>query len=446
MKNLRFLAALPLLVVGLFAADSLSTPEQLFPQLDGILKKAVAQSPRMISRAIDLDMAENDRVAAQAGLLPSIGGSYSYNLSQDKRGDLPGRQNVTKIYYNFSIVQPIFHWGERRNNARMGDIRKLMVESNYAEAYRLFAQEVRSLYLRLIISKLRAEKAAFQNDYSAKQLARSEERLAKKVISEAQMFGFRMEAERSQIGAERALFDLENDKSSFARLTGQPLLADSEIPDMIPGVSSHDSAMQELLSGFLSQKDAPSLEEVISRNTLEIEKLNLANQKTRLKPKFNLVVGVSQDEQSYNINVAQKYSVNSRYAGVSVNWTIFDGFAARSAVRSSLGKLRMMESDYRVLTDRLAAQAQSQAKLAGFYVRYASINDRYLESGEGNVKSKKEEFTRGVIAEEDVSVALLGLYDAKINAYASRADYYNQVCEFLGTVVQDPVLSNLTAK
>ncbi|MFO1449168.1 MAG: TolC family protein [Opitutaceae bacterium] len=446
MKNLRLLAAMPLLIVGLFAADSLSTPEQFYPQLDGILKKAVAQSPRMISRAIDLDMAENDRVAAQAGLLPSVGGSYSYNLSQDKRGDLPDRSNVTKIYYNFSVTQPIYHWGERRNNARMGDIRKLMAESNYTEAYRLFAQEVRSLYLRLIISKLRADKAAFQNEYSAKQLARSEERLAKKVISEAQMFGFRMEAERSQIGAERARFDLENDKSSFARLTGQPMLADSEIPDVIPAISTQDSAIQGMLSGFLSQKDAPTPEALNYRNSLEIEKLSLANQKTRLKPKFNLVVGVSQDEQSYSLNVAQKYSVNSRYAGISVNWTIFDGFAARSAVRTSLSKLRMMENDYRVLTDRLAQQAQTQAKMAGFYARYASINDRYLDSGEGNVKSKKEEFTRGVIAEEDVSVAQLGLYDAKINAYSSRADYYNQVTEFLGTVVQDPVLSNLSVK
>jgi outer membrane protein TolC len=446
MKNLRLLAAMPLLIVGLFAADSLSTPEQFYPQLDGILKKAVAQSPRMISRAIDLDMAENDRVAAQAGLLPSVGGSYSYNLSQDKRGDLPDRSKVTKIYYNFSVTQPIFHWGERRNNARMGDIRKLMAESNYTEAYRLFAQEVRSMYLRLIISKLRANKAAAQNDYSAKQLVRSEERLAKKVISDAQMFSFRMEAERSQVGAERARFDLDTDKASFARLTGQPLLADSEIPDVIPAIPAQDAAIQGMLSGFLSQKDAPTTEALNYRNSIEIEKLGLANQKTRLKPKFNLVVGVSQDEQSYSLNVAQKYSVNSRYAGISVNWTIFDGFAARSAVRSSLSKLRMMQNDYRVLTDRLAQQAQTQAKMAGFFARYASINDRYLESGEGNVQSKKEEFTRGVIAEEDVRIAELGLYDVKINAYSSRADYYIQITEFLGTVVQDPVLSNLSMK
>jgi len=434
------------MMVGLWAADSVTTPEQLYPQLDSILKKAVVQSPRMISRAIELEMAENDRIVARAGMLPAVGGYYNYYDARDKRADVPGTLSVTKIGYGLSVVQPLFHWGERRNNARMGDIRKNMAEGNFSEAYRLFAQELRANYFRLIVGKLKVQRAALFNQYSAKLLARGEDRLAKKVISEAQMFTIRIEAEQAAVADDRTRFDFENDKASFARLTGQPLLTDAEIPDIVPIIADQDEAIQHLLSGFLSQKEVPGYEAKIARNSMEIEKLNLANQKTRLRPKFNLVIGTSQDEQSYSLNVAQKYQVTSYYGGFGFNWTLFDGFSARSGVRSSLAKLRMMENDYRGLTERLAQDAQYQAKATGFSVRNARMYDKHLESSEGSLRTRKEEFLRGVIAEEDVSLSEVSLYDSRINAYAARAEYYNQVCQFLGTVTEDPVLANLAVK
>ncbi|AOS45007.1 outer membrane channel protein [Lacunisphaera limnophila] len=424
-------------------AQDVVTPEMVLPQLDAILKRAVAQSPRMISRAVDLEIAENDLIASRAGLLPSVGGNYSFNKARDKRGDLAGRLDVDKVYYNFSLNQPLFHWGERRNSARIGQIRETIAQGQYRDGYRLYAQELRSLYFSMILGKLRAKRAAFQLEYNNRLLQQGEERLAKKVISEALIFGIRIEAERAAISAERAIFDYENIKASFSRLTGEPAPSDESIPDSIPALPPQTTGIQNVLASYLAQAEIPSVEAVNFRHSLAIEKLNLANQKTRLRPKFNLVLGISQDEQSYSLNVAQKYQVNSQYVGISANWTVFDGFSARSGVRSALAKIRQLEGDYKVLSDRIAQQAQTQARLAGFHARYASINDRLLDSSQNNLISVKEQFARGVIAQEDVSVVQLGLFDHQINAYSTRADYYSQVSEFLGTVAQDPVLANL---
>ena len=450
MKNLRLFAALPLLLAGLCAmaseAGSLVTPEQLFPQLDGILKKAVAQSPRMITRAIDLEYAENNRIAARAGMLPSIGGSYSYYEARDDRSDLNGRIPVTKVGYSFSINQPLFYWGDRRNNARIGEIQQAIAKGQFREGYRLLAQEVRSSYLRLIVNKLVLKRATYYADSTKKLLAQSEERLTKKVISEAQIFGIRLDAERAQISLDRTIFDAEIQKASFARLTGGVVLSDDEIPDSIPAITDQSGAVQHLLAGFLSQKNPVTAEAVVFRKTQDIERLNLQAQKNRLKPKFNFVMGVSQDEQNYTINVAQKYQVNSYYGGVALYWNIFDGFASGAGVRNSLAKLRQMDLDYRSLTESLSQQAQSQVKLIGFSIRNASIYDRLLVSGEGNVNYRTEQFTRGVIAEEDVSAARLSFFDAQINACTSRADYFSQLCGFLGVIQEDPVLANLADK
>lgn len=450
MKILRLCAALPLLLAVLgataSAADQITTPEQLFPQLDGFLKKAVAQSPRMINRAIDLEMAEDARIVARAGMLPTLGGYYSYYEAQDDRADLNGRVSVTKESYSFTLSQPLYHWGDRRNYAKMGEIRQVIAQGQYREGYRLLAQEVRALYLRLILNKLIAKKAAFYAEHTAKLKVQGEERLAKKVISEAQMFGIRLDAERAQISLERTNFDVEVQKASFARLTGTAVLSDDEIPDSIPAIAEQGEPVQRMLAGYLSQKDPVTTEAEAFRQSQKIEALNLKVQKTRLRPKFNLVLGLSQDEQSYTLNVAQKYQVNSYFGGVQITWTFFDGFSAGAGVRSALAKVRQMETEYRTLTETLAQQAQTQARMAGFYARYTSINDRLLLSGEGNIRGKNEEFSRGVIAEEDLSIARLGFYDSQIIAYTSRADYFNQLTAFLGTVMEDPVLANLAVK
>lgn len=448
MKLLRLLAAVaPLFAAGLWAADTsgngITTPESLFPQLDTILKQAVTQSPRMVARAVDEEIAENDRITARAGLLPSIGGYYRFQETRDHRADQHGTLSVQKEYYDFSINQPVYYWGERRNNARIGEIRKSLVEGNVREAYRNLAQEIRNLYLRLIIDKVRANRATFYREFAVNQAKLGEERLAKKTVSEAQMFGIRMEAEKSYIAEERARFDLENDKASFARLTGSPVLSDEQIPDTIPPISDQKAALDALLAGYLSQNDKPTPEADSLRKNMEIDRLTLANAKTRLRPKFNVVAGINQDEQSYSINVANRYAVKSLYAGVSLSWTIFDGFAAGAAERNAFARARQNEREYRALNERLAQAAQNQVRLAGFSARYCSINDRYLTSAEGGLRGRQEEFSRGVISEADVSTARMGVFDSTLTAFSSRADYYDSVCDFLGIVVEDPVLANL---
>jgi outer membrane protein TolC len=432
------------LCVSAAAAENIVTPEKLFPQLDALIKQSVGQSPRMVSRAIDLEIADADKQVAKAGMLPSVNGYYRYLQSSDTRADLGGgRSQVAKQYYDLSLNQPLFYWGERRNTARMGEIRQNLAKGQYREAYRLLAIEIRSVYFRLITDKVRLRKAELFRDYTANQQKLGEDRLEKKVISESQIFSVRLEAEKAQIAAERARFDLEGDKAWLNRLTGGAVLKDEEIPDNIPAVPQQDAEIQRLLANFLAQKEVPTVEAAVYRQSMELERLNLANQKTRLKPKFGLLVGANQDEQNYNVLVSQKYKVQSYYAGVAVNWTIFDGFSANAGVRASLAKVRQMEGDYRGLTERLAQQAQNQAKLVSFSSRTAKVTDRLYEAGESGLQTRREEFSRGVIAEEAVSVAQIDAYTNQITAYEARSDYFNQLSEFLGTVVEDPVLANV---
>jgi len=450
MKIFRFLLVLPLLAAEVLAADpavsGLMLPEKALPQLDAILQSAVQQSPIMLNRALDLEIAENNRIQARAGLLPSVGGYANYIESRDTRADLAGRLDVTKVAYNFSITQPLYHWGERRNSAKISEIQADIVKGQYKDGYRALAQTLRNDYMRLIVQKLTVKRGAAYVEHTKNQLAKEEVRLAQKVISEFQIFAVRLAAEQAQLIYDRGQFDFEMAKVSFARLSGRPVMSDDAIPDLIPAVGYEAGTFDRLLAGFLDQKELPAIEAVTMRKQMQSAGLGLANQKTRLRPKFNAVLGMSQDEQSYTINIAQKYRVNSIFAGFSANWTIFDGFAAQAAVRNDLARLRQMQNDYKGLTERVAQQAQTQVKLVNFAARNMAITDRALGASEGSLKTKQEDFRRGISSEDDISAARITVYDAQINACNGRSEFLYRTGDFLGTIVEDPVLANVTDK
>ena len=75
-----------------------------------------------------------------------------------------------------------------------------------------------------------------------------------------------------------------------------------------------------------------------------------------------------------------------------------------------------------------------------------SIYDRFLVAGEGYLKTMKEDFQRGIKSEADVSQAQLSLFDAQINANNARSDYLLKVGDFLGTLMEDPALDNVSER
>jgi len=59
---------------------------------------------------------------------------------------------------------------------------------------------------------------------------------------------------------------------------------------------------------------------------------------------------------------------------------------------------------------------------------------------------RKEENKRGVRSEAEVSQAQTNLYDVQFNAVSTRADFLLRASEFLGTIMEDPALSNVGEK
>jgi len=420
-------------------------PEDYFPQLQGILDDALRESPRMLLARLDLDAADGDLTQARAGLYPSVS-VYSRALgTSDLRKDRPGETfNATKTFYDVSLSQPLFHWGERRNNARIGAIHASIAERNYAEGYRALAREIRQGYLSLISLKSQLVGARFSREQAEVVLQAAEERVKAGLITESELFGPQLGLARAQLGEVSAESSFIAAREQFEVLTGAAAPTEAELPDELPKVEpSAASTNDARLAEFLAKPELSTPALATLRQQVDVAHLTYKNQKTRLRPKFSFVLGMSQDEQSYTVNSAERYGVTSRYAGIQVNWSIFDGLATRGAVRSSLARLRQSEARYAQAQSTASREARAAARSLELAQRQMKIEDQLFDVTAGHLHICKDDFAAGRIPRDVLDQAQAGYYAARSSANTARLNFLMAQVELLTKLDRDPLLAHL---
>lgn len=424
-------------------AELPTLPERLFPQLDRILVEATQQSPRMVLMRLDQEIAHGDLMQSRSVLMPSVSGFFQLNQSRDQREDLVGTLTSDKSYYAFSLSQPIFHWGERLNTYRMGVISRNLATRQYKEGYRMLAQEIRSAYLQLIVGKVRLDIATFNLKQAEDVLLRTEDNVAKGVISDADAFQPRMNAEQSRLTYDQTVFSYGEAKRLFKVLTGVDAPADQTLPIEIPAVGDMGPQITGLLNGFLRQPEPVTFSGLNLKDQVASARLSYQIQKTRLLPKFNFIMGLSQDEQSYTTNLAAKYGLEQQYVGVSASWMLFDGFASRGARLSALARLRRAEASYQQYSEGVAASAQRSVRELEFAARNLHMQERMLNSYRAFIDFRRDQITRGLASATELIQAQQQYNAGLLATISARASYLQQVAEFIGLVTTDPIVDNL---
>lgn len=426
------------------SGGSMPLPENYFPALKTLIDGAVKQSPRMISRNTEDAIAEGNRIIARAGQLPSVGGSFAYYpWDRQDRAGLTETVNVKKMAYSASLTQPLFHWGALRNTTRIGELQQKITQGQTAEAYRLLVNEIRAQYLQLILKKAGLTRVRYNQKIVDDQLALARSKLEKHVIAEADMFAPTIYAEQARLSTDRTREDFESAKIALAKLAGAPVLTDDQIPDVIPAVTPASAAVQSQLSAFTSQPELDTFALRNLRRQIEVEKLNYAVTNVRLRPKLSAVVGISQDQQHYSLSDTAPYQVRDTYAGISVYWAIFDGFANSKYKSNTLARQRQLERDYKAQTEDQIAALKAQARQLEFSARNLAIVEKLLDSSSNAVRVRKEDLARGLASDSDVNGAQLAFYDSQLNAFNARYEYLMGVAGLLSSMLEDPALANL---
>lgn len=452
--SFRFFRQSPSLLACLFAvlvivfvapaarADELPTAERLLPQLEVILRDALAQSPRMVAANLAKLEAEQETMISSSPLYPEIGGYYQYNVQRDDRSDKAQIVESEKNFYDFGATQPLYYWGALRAGAAIGKIRAAMEANRTQDAWRLLASEIRSSYLQLIIQKRTLANVRYDAGLIRRRLALMQGRVDIGQAPTSSVMSLTLRLEDTDLALLRAERAFEQGLRRFRRLIGRDAFDGASVPDEIPAITPVDADDTDPIGAEYAQVRG------FERNTryantaseIAIERLNQRIIKSNLRPRFDLTAGARQDEIAYSSNIANKYGVQSLFIGVILRWNIWDGFASRGRMRASLTTQRRLENQLeQTRRDLLEAVVQAGEDLDIAARSLAIAEKRFPGSiaGPGFVRGEME---RGRATQEDVDVAESGANNARLGMLQTRAAYLNALAAYLSQTNADPVV------
>ncbi|MDB4385406.1 TolC family protein [Opitutaceae bacterium] len=420
-------------------------PETVSPQLSEILQQALSQSPRMAIRNADAAAAYADMQTAKSERLPSFGGSASFQKSDENRGDRFGSVPTDRTYYNFSINQVLFKWGEVARNIQNAEIRLAIDQRETRKAYALLASDVRSAYLTLVRARRGLERAQFALSLDDRALNEVREKLAQSIASDVDVYQAEIKQQRSTYNAGIAEDKFLVASALLARLTGTPRLSFEEVPNDIPppAITQDAEIIVREVAQFLSDAEPTNTDLRKALENLKIQQNNLKNTEVSLRPKFTVSAGVSLDDQTYSRSVLDRYQVESQYVGINVSWSIFDGFATKRRVRSQLSKIRASEIRIEDTRRKLIDNVESHARLLKTLALAVVIDERKLDSAQIQLEAMIESEARGEASEAQIDVLRLGVHDAMGGALYARLNYWNKLSSLLGLIDQDPILNRV---
>jgi outer membrane protein TolC len=441
--SLGLLLAAPAFAVS--DGTGLQSAEALFPELETILHSALKQSPRMIAENLDLMEAEHLKRVSSSGLYPDVGGFVNFFAQNESRLQQDGStENVdlTRVYYAISANQTLYHWGAVRAAAEVGKIRAEIEKNNVLEAYRKLALEIRREYLDLIIEKASLQRAELGLAAIRRDLATKEVAVELGAISRGLVSGARTALARAELARDRSARDFEDSIFVFSRLTGVEGFSAVDIPEEIPKVTLASAASaQSWYDNYVEQnlfEDDPRF--VANRLQVESEKLNESIIKTNLRPKLNLLVGATQDERSDTVNVGDRYQYTAVYAGVGVNWRIFDGYESRGRRLVAGTRIQRLEMNMEKTAEDLVRDVDRAVSDLGFAQRSLELAEKHLGGVTLSVKRTREDVELGRGSADSIAAAELAELSARIEAFAQRAGYLRAASQLLSSVGADPVV------
>lgn len=432
----------------LFFSEGLSRPalpEAVSPQLSEILQQALSQSPRMMIRNANAAAAYADMQTAKSARLPTVGGSASFQKSKEDRGDTLGPIPTDRTYYNFSINQNLFRWGEVSRNIQNAEIRLAIDQGETREAYAFLAAEVRTAYLELVRSRRGLERARFALSLNDSALREIEEKRAQNLGSDFDVYNAQITQQYGSYNAGIAEDRFQVASATLARLSGTQRLSFEEVPNDIPtpAIAQDAEIIVREIAQFISDAEPNNTDLRAALENLKIQQNNLKNTEVSLRPKFSVSAGVSLDDQAYSRSVADRYQVESQYVGINLNWSIFDGFATKRRIKSALSQIRVSEIRIENMRRALIDNVESHARLLKTLALAVVIEERKLDSARLQLKAMIESEARGEASEAQINALKLGVHDAVGTALYARHNYWNKLSSLVGLIDEDPILDRV---
>ncbi len=417
-----------------FARDPLQgrLPEDLIPQIRGVVAAALEGAEPMLQRQYMEEESGGRRISARSAVLPSFRSNVAFRQEKDlDSADSSGFEN--RVVYNVTLSQPVYHWGTKLDEKELGELQYEMEQLSTAIVASSVVAQVRRDFMNLLVAKQKLSRVQVDLELAKSQLEFQKSQVEAGAESESSLDRFELGLERKSLQALREESEWEFRLGELANFVS---MEPSELDGLVVGVVPQCIILeQEEIDSLVAYYDeAVAADERIQQGEIDIEvnKRRLDIAKKSLLPKIDAQIGLSSNALDLDgTRREQEYS----YVGLSVGWTVFDGFRKKGQTMEALSRLNRAERAKRIGKERLVLSFDRLLRRLSIEARALAIEERVLQGALDeldDVKRAVAEQRSPVSAEQkaqrDYDNALIRTQGSRI----SYLDTLSQVANELG--------------
>ncbi|MGC9452590.1 MAG: TolC family protein [Oceanipulchritudo sp.] len=332
---------LVLLTTGTVSAEPvIRFAEEIFPELRGLMETAVQKGGEFRLNALQVEERQGELDVAKGQRRPSVDlharvlGAYEIreDIDNDTSADLYGR---------FTMTQPLYHWGRLERRQSIAENRVALEEGEYRQKGTRHFMDLRRAYLEWLLMRehrtILEQSIRLSGSYveARTQLVQAGRASEQDLL---EMEAWLMENREGLARISKRVRELE---LRIEQLVGSPvdfsLLGERSLALIEP------MAEEQLLQWMDRENRAPEdlwnphAEYFSMQKTIQDEQLEILDKNHW--PTLDFVSGVFTDQLD-SINQQDSVLRVRFYAGLQVNWNIFDGWQTDGYKRTTLARKR----------------------------------------------------------------------------------------------------------
>ncbi len=408
-------------------AETIPLPEDYFPELRALLEVSGTRAPALVQVGLDRQIADQELKVARSRYYPTLGvnGNFGYRF-ESRSGDAEDYEAVS-ANASIGVNRPLYHWGSIEAQVNIGEINYENSLIRTRQQFQDIVVQLREDFLDLVLNEMRLRNARLRRNILEQEIAQKRADFDEGRLSPEGYLTFQIDLENSLLEIE----DLEMRKDrliqQFSRVAGVD--GDLGIPARVGALDSE--TLERLFGGkFVGEGWADETDTVrIAQNELEKEKRNLVIVESRQRPNLSFAASVSQRP----VNTANENDVDSiaYFAGISLGWNIFDGFATQANKRISLLRARQIEFDYRnMMEEKMQAEQDFRERIL-IRLRKHKLLESQLDLYTQIYQRAKSEHEMGQTSSNALRASQLEFYSRELRVHESRAEILMLLTRYL---------------
>jgi outer membrane protein TolC len=415
------------ILLATIAAPSTAWPaipfaEDIYPELRGLMEAASMDGPQFQLGELRIEERHGDLEVVQGQARPQVRLFTRALGSYEIREDI---DNTSRVYGNgsLSVTKPFYDWGNLERREEVAQQRIAIEENQSLRTGSGLFMQLRRTYLEWLLMRERKNTLEQSINLSASYVDARRQLLEAGRSSEQEVLEMEarlMENQESLAWVENRERELEltlehltGKAIDFEGLGGKPLtliqpVSEDEFRKLTGGGEDGDSGLN-----YPEAANYAFLESIEDKNLDSLDRNNW--------PTFDLVAGVFADQLD-SINQQDSVLRVQFYAGVQMNWNIFDGWQTDGRKRSTLARKRAFAMQHRMAVaesrnryEGLCADILLNLKQVEARAKRQAVLERRLELLRQQVQLAQVSGTDLIEAEIDYLEVRQRLMEARVN-------------------------------